>query len=39
MSIIEEIDERAQELRDTGTIVSLIDWDNATGESLERELE
>jgi hypothetical protein len=39
MSIIEEIDERAQELRDTGTIVSLIDWDNATRESLERELE
>jgi hypothetical protein len=39
MSIIEEIDERAQELRDTGAIVSLIDWDNATQESLERELE
>jgi len=39
MSIIEEIDERAQELRDTGAIVSLIDWDNATRESLERELE
>jgi hypothetical protein len=39
MSIIEEIDERAQELRDTGAIVSLIDWDTATRESLERELE
>ena len=39
MSIIEEIDERAQELRDTGAIVSLIDWDNATQESLERELD
>lgn len=39
MSIIEEIDERAQELRDTGAIVSLIDWDNATRESLERELD
>ena len=39
MSIIKEIDERAQELRDTGAIVSLIDWDNATQESLERELE
>ena len=39
MSIIEEIDERAQELRDTGAIVSLIDWDTATQESLERELE
>lgn len=39
MSIIEEIDERAQELRDIGAIVSLIDWDNATRESLERELD
>ena len=39
MSIIEEIDERAQELRDTGAIVSIIDWDNATQESLERELD
>jgi hypothetical protein len=39
MSIIEEIDERAQELRDTGAIVSLIDWDTATQESLERELD
>lgn len=39
MSIIEEIDERAQELRDTGAIVSLIDWDTATRESLERELD
>ena len=39
MSIIEEIDERAQELRDTGVIVSLIDCDNATRESLERELD
>ena len=39
MSIIKEIDERAQELRDTGAIVSLIDWDNATQESLERELD
>lgn len=39
MSIIKEIDERAQELRDTGAIVSLIDWDNATRESLERELD
>lgn len=39
MSIISEMDERAQELRDTGAIVSLIDWDNATQESLERELE
>lgn len=37
--LINDIRERRLELTDTGALVAVIDWDNATPESLERDLE
>lgn len=36
--LINDIRERRLELTDTGTLVAVIDWDNATQESLQRDL-
>lgn len=35
---IDEIRERSVEVTDTGALVAVIDWDNATHDSLERDL-